>query len=351
MTRPTAQRPRPAFMPPYVLERLIEHGTPHLRDCARHTLTADQALRARQAPLTDRPLLPASPQVGQPARYIYSAENQQRLPGKLIREEGQSASNDLAVDEAYRWLGATYRFFWEVFERHAIDNRGMPLLGTVHYGHEYDNAFWNGTQMVFGDGDGELFRRFTASLDVVAHELTHGVIEHDAGLVYTGQSGALNESLSDVFGSLTKQHHLGQTAKDADWLIGAELLTERVEGRAMRSLAEPGSAYDDSVLGKDPQPGHMNDYVETQSDNGGVHINSGIPNRAFYLAAIALGGYAWQRAGWVWYDALHDPQLAADSNFVAFAELTVNSADRRFGTQSQEVTAVRDAWRMVGVLA
>jgi len=131
----------------------------------------------------------------------------------------------------------------------------MVLAGTVHYGHEYQNAFWNGEQMVFGDG--EIFNRFTIAIDVVAHELSHGVTETEVGLIYFGQSGALNESLSDVFGALVKQYQKQQTADQADWLIGEGLLAEGVNGKGLRSMTQPGTAYDDPLLGKDPQPGHM----------------------------------------------------------------------------------------------
>lgn len=342
---------RHGFMPPYVLERIAAHDTGRLRAVARHTLTTDRTFRARRGPhvVEGTAVPPMRTAPGQPMRYIHSADHGQVLPGRLVRAEGQEVSGDPAVDEAYRWLGATYRFFWEVFARDAIDGQGMPLVGTVHFGQDYDNAFWNGAQMVFGDGDGELFNRFTASLDVVAHELAHGVTEREAGLVYAYQSGALNESFSDVFGSLVRQHYLNRTAAQADWLIGTELLTDRVAGRAMRSLAEPGTAYDDPVLGRDPQPGHMRDYVETQADNGGVHINSGIPNRAFYLVSAALGGYAWLAPGHIWYDTLRDPRLNPDCDFITFARLTEDNADRRFGRHSREVVAVRDAWRGVGV--
>ena len=218
----------------------------------------------------------------------------------MVRREGDAPTGDVAVDEAYDGLGATFALFWEAYQRNSIDDAGMPLDATVHYDQDYDNAFWDGTQMVFGDGDGELFNRFTISLDVIGHELTHGVTEKESGLAYFNQSGALNESISDVFGSLVKQRLLGQTADQADWLIGAELLTAKVNGVALRSMKAPGTAYDDPVLGKDPQPGHMNDFVRTNQDNGGVHINSGIPNRAFYLAATAIGGKAWDQAGQIW---------------------------------------------------
>lgn len=209
-----------------------------------------------------------------------------------MRYEGQPSNGDVAVDEAYNYLGITHDFFWKEYQRDSLDNKGLILTGTVHYGREYQNAFWNGQQMVFGDGDGEIFNRFTIAIDVVAHELSHGVTETEAGLIYFEQSGALNESLSDVFGSLVKQYHLKQTADKADWLIGEGLLAKGINGKGLRSMSEPGTAYDDPLLGKDPQPAHMKDFIKTREDNGGVHLNSGIPNRAFYLASTAIGGYA-----------------------------------------------------------
>uniref|UniRef100_UPI0039890B58 peptidase M4 family protein n=1 Tax=Conyzicola sp. TaxID=1969404 RepID=UPI0039890B58 len=161
-------------------------------------------------------------------------------------------------------------------------------------------------------------------------------------------SGALNESVSDVFGSLVEQYALDQSTTEASWLIGAGLFTDEVEGTALRSMKAPGTAYDDDVLGTDPQPGHMSDYVETDDDNGGVHINSGIPNRAFYLVAEALGGNAWQRAGQIWYDTI-TLELAADTTFEQFAEATVRAAGTRYGETSTEVDAVRAGWGTVGV--
>ncbi len=208
--------------------------------------------------------------------------------GTLVRKEGQSSNGDVAADEAGNYLGVTHDFFWQIYKRNSLDNHGLKLAGTVHYGEKYQNAFWNGQQMVFGDGDGEIFNRFTIAIDVVAHELSHGVTETEAGLIYFEQAGALNESMSDVFGSLVKQFSLKQTADKADWIIGEGLLAKGINGKGLRSMSHPGTAYDDPMLGKDPQPGHMKDYIKTREDNGGVHLNSGIPNRAFYLAAKAL---------------------------------------------------------------
>ena len=287
--------------------------------------------------------------VGQAQRTIYDAHNSETLPGTVVRTEGAPPIGDPAVDEAYDGLGATYDFFWSVYNRNSIDDEGMPLNATVHFGQDYNNAFWNGEQMVFGDGDGELFNRFTISLDVIGHELTHGVTEDEAQLIYFFQPGALNESVSDVFGSLVKQRVLHQTAAQADWLIGASLFTANVNGVALRSMKEPGKAYDDPVLGKDPQPAHMNDFVRTFADNGGVHINSGIPNHAFYLAAVEIGGYAWEKAGHIWYETLLDPQLRPTANFLRFASLTLTHAEKLYGAGSPERQAVKHAWNEVGL--
>jgi Zn-dependent metalloprotease len=219
----------------------------------------------------------------------------------------------------------------------------------VHFGNKYDNAFWDGQRMVFGDGDGQLFNRFTISIDVIGHELTHGVTQDEAQLLYFFQSGALNESISDVFGSLVKQHTLNQTADKADWLIGAGLFTANVKGVALRSMKAPGTAYDDPVLGKDPQPAHMRNFRYTFEDNGGVHINSGIPNHAFYLVAVKIGGNAWEKTGRIWYETVRDPRLRPFSGFRRFAALTFANAGRLFGTNGLEQQAVRDGWDQVGI--
>ncbi len=253
--------------------------------------------------------------------------------------------------DAYDHLGATWQLYWQAYRRDSLDGRGLPLVASVHYGVAYDNAFWNGAQMVFGDGDGLYFNPFTASVDVIGHELTHGVTQYTAGLTYVGQSGALNESVSDVFGSLVKQLHLGQRAEEADWLIGDRLFTSKVHGVALRSMKAPGTAYDDPVLGKDPQPADMDGYVDLphddQHDSGGVHTNSGIPNHAFYLAATALGGNAWEQAGQVWYDVLTAPGLAKDIGFAGFAGATVDAATDpvRRGQPPRPARCVRRGWR------
>ncbi len=339
-------------VPPHVLDKLSQAEDPALANAARKTLERDAFERThrRLTTVIGAPAIaaPAGAEAGTPHRTIHDARHGTDLPGRKVRGEGEEPGKDATVNRAYAGLGATYELFWKSFERDSIDGNGLPLDATVHYERDYNNAFWNGEQMVFGDGDGEIFLDFTIPIDVIGHELSHGVTQYTANLTYFGQPGALNESMSDVFGALIKQYTLGQTAAEADWLIGAGLLAPRVTGTALRSMKAPGTAYDDDVLGKDPQPATMDDYVRTGRDNGGVHINSGIPNHAFYLAATALGGYAWERAGRIWYDVLTGGELSKQALFVDFATLTVKAAKDRYG-QGDELTAVLKAWEQVGV--
>ncbi|MDF7661703.1 M4 family metallopeptidase [Erwiniaceae bacterium L1_54_6] len=333
-----------SVIPPYILRNIIAHGSGPQQDYARRTLTHVQHLMAEHA-RSAAPSSSAPP--GQVVRAIYDAEHTQNLPGTLIRQEGQPGNGDVAAEEAWDYLGVTYDFYWQAYKRNSLDNKGLKLDGSVHYGKEYQNAFWNGQQMVFGDGDGEIFNRFTIAIDVVAHELTHGVTESEAGLVYFAQSGALNESMSDVFGSLVKQFHQQQTAEQADWIIGEGLLAKGINGRGLRSMSAPGTAYDDPMLGKDPQPADMAHYIDTRDDNGGVHLNSGIPNRAFYLAATSLGGFAWELAGQAWYDSLCDKTLPQNADFSTFARFTVQHGAKRFNRSVAD--AIQSAWQQVGV--
>jgi Zn-dependent metalloprotease len=279
-------------------------------------------------------------------RTIFDANHGLNLPGNAVRREGDAAVDDVTVNEAYDGLGATFDYYHAAHGRNSIDDRGLSLDASVHYRRAFNNAFWNGRQMVFGDGDGQIFGRFTQSLDIIGHELTHGVTQFTAGLEYQGQSGALNEHMSDVFGSLVKQFALHQTAKKADWLIGAGLWAPGIKGIALRSMKAPGTAYNDPRIGRDPQPASMDGYVDTAEDNGGVHINSGIPNHAFYLAAIGFGGRAWEKAGRVWYAALTQA-LHRDATFAAAARATVDLAGRELGTKA--ATIVATAWKRVGV--
>lgn len=343
----TASGQHLGVVPSYLLARLAESGRfPKAAAAARQTLTAGRPpFRARiDLSIDENGALVASLSDA-PNRTISDAGNAQQLPGMVVRTEDDDPVDDVAVNEAFDGLGATFEMLLSAFVRNSLDDAGAPLDATVHYGVDYDNAFWDGERMVFGDGDGEVFRGFTGSLTVIGHELAHGVVQHTANLEYHGQPGALNESVADVFGALTEQFALGQTADQARWLIGAEIFTDAVEGSALRSMIEPGTAYDDDELGRDPQPAHMSDFVRTTEDNGGVHINSGIPNRAFALFARDLGGNAWERAGLVWYRALTGG-LSSTATFTEFADATVAAAA---GLDDEVEAAARRAWAAVGV--
>ncbi|GAA4740556.1 hypothetical protein GCM10023350_26260 [Nocardioides endophyticus] len=317
------------FVPPYLLARV-----------APGSLVVDEALRAgRAVPVEVRRVPSAAPA---PAWTVHTADSTTTLPGRAVRSAGSPASGDIAVDEAATGITGALALFAEVYGRASYDGAGAPVSLTVHYGQDYDNAFWDGTQLVFGDGDGRVFERFTKPVDVLGHELTHAVTEHSAGLVYRDQPGALNESVSDVFAACLKQRLLGQTPDEADWLIGEGIFAAGIQARALRDMAAPGTAYDDPALGRDPQVGHLDDYVSTSDDNGGVHLNSGIPNRAFQLAAVAIGGATWEGAGRVWYDALTGGAVGPTTEFAAFAAATVAAA-------GAHADAVGSAWETVGV--
>jgi Zn-dependent metalloprotease len=346
--------PIQCIVPPHVLREIAANGTPSQREYALRNFTMSEQMRGQRLGMISLSSLIAAGVSDSKQRSVYDAKQGSSLPGIVVRREGDPQSSDVDVDEAYDGAGLTYDLFHDIYGRRSIDNNGMHLDSTVHYQKGYDNAFWNGQQMVYGDGDEDLpldeqiFNRFTISIDVIGHELTHGVTQYEAGLVFWDQPGALNESFSDVFGSLVKQYQGRQVAAEADWIIGEGLLTANVKGVGLRSMKAPGTAYNDPVLGKDPQPAHMKDYVQTTSDSGGVHINSGIPNHAFYVTATEMGGYAWEKAGLIWYITLKN-KLAARADFQEAARQTFQVAGEQFGAGGLEQQAVKKGWAEVGL--
>jgi len=286
---------------------------------------------------------------GELKRSTYSAGNQELDPtdlGKLVRKEGQGPIGDDAADSAHDNAKIVFDFYKQVLGRDSIDGKGMELTSVTHYGRNFNNAFWDGEKMTYGDGDGKQFAPFSKALDVVGHEMSHGVTERSADLRYRGQSGALNESWSDVMGELIEQWHeqpatfpSAEGAKSAAWLIGEDVFTPGTPGDALRSMKAPGTAYKG-----DPQPGHMQQYKEMTQDNGGVHINSGIPNKAAYEAAVRIGG---EKTAKIWYRALTD-YLSPTAQFEDAAHATITAAQDLF-KDGAETQAVRDAWAAVGI--
>jgi Zn-dependent metalloprotease len=338
--------PLHCIIPPYIVDRLLDHADRKVRRIARDNLTAGATFRAIRTVSPTRSLSLLGAVATGRYREIYDAQHRQGLPGRLVRVEGGKKSGDPAVDEAYAATGYTYDYYRAVHGRNSLDDHGLKLLSSVHVGQDFDNAFWNGSQMAFGDGDGVLFKRFTRSLDVVGHELTHGVVSYTADLVYQDEPGALNEHFADVFGSLVKQWRRKQPVTKANWLVGEDIIVPATTRRAIRSLADPGNAFrDDPLLGDDPQPKHYRDRHTGGDDNGGVHINSGIPNHAFYLAAMALGGQAWKTVGPIWYQAL-TTRLAQNSSFADLRNATV-ALGKAAGATTYH--ALRTAWKTVGL--
>jgi Zn-dependent metalloprotease len=336
---------------------MVQSADANIRRMAVDAIAKSEAIRAVRYTVGAMPTMMAPfPAFDRPKqRLIFSMQNVPPypffLPGRLVLKEGDMEGGmpvqDEAVKEAYEFSGDTYDFYKEVLGRNSIDGRGMPLISSVHLGRNLSNAFWNGRQMLYGDGDGEIFGRFTQSLDVVGHELTHGVVQYTSNLEYQDESGALNESFADVMGAMVKQWRTGQTVDQASWLMGAELLMPEIQAKAIRTFKGEKAYQDDPVLGTDPQPKHMENKYTGEEDNGGVHINSGIPNHAFYIVAVELGGKSWERAGNIWYKSLL--RLTRDSNFQEAAEMTYEVANTEYGIGSAEAKAVKSGWDAVGI--
>lgn len=291
-------------------------------------------------------------------RLVYDSNQSNQLPGKLVRSEGQRRIEDRSINNCYDGLGIVLNFYSEVLNRNSLDGKGMPLIATCHYrkdGRPLNNAFYTSKlkQIIFGDGDGILFDYLTDSLDVVAHELTHGLIDHTANFEYYWQSGALNESCADVFACMIEQWYQGVTVNDADWILGQTMFPVAFRGVALRSLKNPGAAYKNhEVLRNDRQPKHMRDMYTGDEDRRGVHINSGIPNHAFYLAAMEVGGNSWETVGIVWYHTLLEPRekIPERCTFLEFANVTAEVAERLFPENLRVSKAIRNAWQSVGVV-
>jgi Zn-dependent metalloprotease len=340
-------------LPSHLLRHIADKASSSYRAALLKQEKASNRIRGQRAARTAQASR-QSPKGGTPGvrRSVFDARGRTVLPGTLARQEGAGPSTDSTVNHAYDNVGITLDFYVKVLGRNSIDGRGMQVDSSVHYGEQYANAMWTGEEMVFGDGDGVHVMGFAQSLDIVAHELTHAVTQHSIvgglGQVHlgrkvqlVGQAGAFNESLSDVFASMVKQWHAGEDVNRADWLLGEGVLAPSL-GKAVRSLKNPGnSAY---TYDGDNQVKEMPRYIP----DGDVHVNSGIPNHAFYLAAAEIGGQSWKTVGPIWYHAMQT--LKSDATFSDAANATVAAAAKLFGTASRERKAVTAGWRKVKVI-
>lgn len=349
--RKTISAQTSSIIPPHIFNRLSQSRDPELQRLGLRGLQITARLRAQRS--ANEPLEGLGADTpGVLTRNVYTASHQESLPGRIVRPEGGAPTGDTAEDQAYDGAGIVWDFYKNVFNRDSLDNKGLRLDSTVHYAAGYDNAFWNGSQMVYGDGDGTLMHAFTGAIDVIGHEMTHGVTQNESALAYLGESGALNESLSDVFGILVKQRHLDLDAASSDWLIGVGILIAPdplppgAVCRGLRDMLNPGTAYRGLAFGDDPQPATYADRYSGSDDNGGVHINSGIPNRVFATYAVAVGGKAWETPGRVWYQTATGAGLPSTATFAQFKAITLEVARQ---IDAGTVPALQYAWASVGV--
>jgi len=358
------------FVPDCIIDKIIGHHEARGKD-EKASRIRDQVAQQRAA-LTNRKqvfkaavkehknsLLPD----GQVVK-VYSAKNTELLSGAKLMRDSSKVSSDATVNEAYDGSAITYQFLKEVLNRVSVDNNHFPLNSYVHYGYKFNNAYWDGKEMVYGDGDGKLFNRFTIDLDVPAHEQAHALTDFEAGkalnakgkgtgINYEGEAGGINESYSDQIGQMVKQWKSKETSTKSKWLIGDRLLIEK-NGKdyALRSMLKPGTAYiNHPVLGTDTQIAHYGDYKRRQSEGEEIdpHDGSGVVNRAFAVAAQAYGGNSWGSVGQVYFRTL--PRVIPEETFAGLAAKTVVVAKELYKSDPKVENAIVAGWRAVGVIS
>lgn len=321
---------------------LLRHlaATPGISSFSRTQLlrTASLAI-SRRLPAHTRPPHPTGAPL--PGVEVYDCLNAERLPGHLIGDADNSA--DSIVSHVALTARNVSEFWRTVYGRNSLDNMGMTLCVSVHFSRSYCNAFWDGERCVFGDGDGLIFKNMSSSIDFIAHEVSHGVTQFTADLDYENEAGALNESMSDVFGMVFRQWALQQSSSTAQWKVGLDMIGPtalELGWICLRDLENPANRHSMTI-----QP---TVYSQCKPDDE-VHINSGVPNRAFFIAASTLPWPSWENAGRVWYQALCSQEASSTMSFIKFANLTVKCAMKLYPENPAAVAAVRDAWSAVEV--
>ncbi len=279
-----------------------------------------------------------APPISSPAITAYDCAHGTTLPGTPL----PANTTDLTARRALTETRAVADFYQTVFGRNSVDNAGKTLMSSIHFSVDYNNAFWNGTQMTYGDGDGNIFVDFTKSNDVIAHELTHGVTEFSAQFIYTNEAGGLNESMSDVFASMFRQWRGNQNVSQADWLIGKDIMGPGALARGYTCLRDMVNPAGKHCLSR--QPTHYSQYRSGMDP----HESSGIANLAFSKAANALGGKSWEKAGKIWYAALTDLPVQPNMKIKAFANRTRRQATTLFPGDQPLFSVIDNAWREVG---
>jgi Zn-dependent metalloprotease len=276
-----------------------------------------------------------------PAVTVYDCKHTQTLPGVPVPNPGGAA--DPTAKRTFTETTAVAKFYKDVFSRNSIDNHGMTMMSSIHYGQKFNNAMWNGSQMVYGDGDNSIFIDFTNGDDVIGHELTHGVTQHTLQLAYAGEAGGLNESMSDCVGSMFRQWSKNQDVNAADWLIGHDIMGPVAKQKGytcLRDMANPGAAH---CLA--PQPTQYSQITPGMDP----HYSSGPPNLAFYTACKTLGGKSWERIGQVWYQSLTGFGARPTLKMKPFADRTRQVAHTKFAGTPAVAAAVDQGWKHVGL--
>jgi Zn-dependent metalloprotease len=325
----------------------VRNGFSHTHSISKHI----RAIRTEHSALaqTLAELYPVPAQISSkvavvhtlPPSTVYDCKQGTSQPGVPVPNPGTSA--DGTVKRAYNEAEAVAKFYWDLFGRDSIDAHHMTLVSSVHYSKKFNNAFWDGTHMTYGDGDGQVFIDFTLGNDVIGHELTHGVTQYSAAFSYSNEAGGLNESMSDVFGSMFRQWQANQDVNAADWLIGYDIMGPVAKSRGytcLRDMSNPAAAH---CLA--PQPTHFNQYHAGMDP----HYSSGIPNFAFYKAAKAVGGHSWDKVGKIWYKALTGYAPAPNMLMSKFANRTRTLSKSMFPNDASVQNAVNNAWTAVGL--
>ncbi len=325
------------IIPPHILEGLAKRGSV---SCKKTLNDTQRILQKRNTILNN--LLIREVAEGDGDRLIYDSQNRTQQRVELVRKESGAATEDESVNKAYETSGFVREYFKNTFGLNSIDDNGLDIISNVHYGENYNNAFWDGDEMTYGDGDGKEFKDFAGAIDVIAHELAHGITQFLANLEYRSQSGALNEHFSDVFGTIVKQKYLEQDVSEADWLIGDTVVTKEFPGVAIRSMKAPGTAND-----FDSQPDHIDNYYSGNADNEGVHINSGIPNKAFYLSCLAIG---LDECALIWFETLKVLWRTADFSDMLDVILRVTEGLQKEGQVCKSaLEAIENSFSAVGL--
>jgi len=276
-----------------------------------------------------------------PAVTMYDCKHTMTTPGTPVPNPG--GSSDQTAKRAFGETTKVAEFYKTIFGRNSIDNHGMTMMSSVHYGTDFNNAMWNGSQMIYGDGDGKIFIDFTNGNDVIGHELTHGVTQHSLQLAYQDDAGGLNESNSDCFGSMFRQWQKGETVDKADWLIGSDIIGPTAKARGLTCLRH--MAHPDAKHCLAPQPTQYSQVTPGMDP----HFSSGPPNLAFYTACMEYGGHSWDPIGKVWYEVLTGSGPMPNMTMKQYANRGRQVAQTKFSGTPKVFAAVDKGWKRVGL--